>query len=169
MDSELYFSRKWVFIDYGVVLISMMVCYMVPVYIPFFLNKFEGITNFQVSLSISASTFPGAISSFLYRRIKKYLNYFQAYGLVFGLMGTGYMIIAISTFYPGVITGLVLNGLGFGMLMPNNHLILLNLAPEDFRGRILGGVTTFMFIGQFLSPVFFEPLKNYFGSIPMGF
>jgi MFS family permease len=169
LNSILYFSRKWVFFNYGIAMISMMIFYMVPVYIPFLLNKFEGINNFQVGLSISASTFSGAISSFLYRQIKKYLNYFQVYGIVFGLMGAGYLIIASSDSYEGVIAGLVLNGLGFGMLMPNNNLILLNLAPEDFRGRILGGVTTFTFIGQFLSPFFFEPLRNYAGGIPAGF
>jgi MFS family permease len=169
LDSELDFSKKWVFFNYGIAMVSMMIFYMVPVYIPFLLKQFEGISNFQVGLSISASTFSGAVSSFLYRRIKRYLNFFQVYGLVFGLMGAGYLVIASSDIYGGVIAGLILNGLGFGMLMPNNNLVLLNLAPEDFRGRILGGVTTFTFIGQFLSPVFFEVLRNYVAGIPAGF
>jgi MFS family permease len=167
--SELYFSKKWVFINYGIAFVSMMIFYMVPVYIPFLLLKFDGINNFEVGLSISASTFFGAVSSALYRYTKTILNYFQIYALVFGLMGIGYSIIAISSGYGGIIAGLVLNGLGFGMLMPNNNLVLLNLAPEDFRGRILGGVTTFTFIGQFLSPVLFEPLKRNVGTIEMGF
>jgi hypothetical protein len=169
LDSEIYFSKKWVFINYGIAFVSMMIFYMVPVYIPFLLNKFDGINNFEVGISISASTFSGAVSSALYRYTKKILNYFQIYALVFGLMGIGYSIIAISPGHGGIIVGLVLNGLGFGMLMPNNNLVLLNLAPEDFRGRILGGVTTFTFIGQFLSPVFFEPLRRNLGTIEMGF
>ncbi len=169
LDSEILFSKKWVFFNYGLSLLTMLIFYMIPVYIPFLLNTFEGISNFKVGLSISASTFFGAVSSYQYKRIVKYLNYFQIYGIVFLLMGTGYTLIALSGSYVGVISGLIFNGLGFGLFMPNNTLVLLNLAPEDFRGRILGGFTTFTFIGQFLSPVVFEPLRRYFGNIPQGF
>ena len=169
LDSDIFFSKRWVFYNYVLSLITMLIFYMIPVYIPFLLNTYEGISNFKVGLSISASTFCGAVTSFQYKRIKQYLNFFQIYGIVFLFMGTGYSIIALSGSYAGVISGLVLNGLGFGLFMPNNNLVLLNLAPEDFRGRILGGVSTFTFIGQFLSPVVFEPLRRYLGNIPQGF
>ncbi len=160
------FSKKWVLANYFIALVSMMIFYMVPVYIPFLLQKFEGISNFQIGLSISTSTFSGAVTSYFFKDLKKRLNYFQVYGLIFGLMGAGFLIIANSESYAAVLSGLALNGMGFGVLMPNNNLILLNLAPRDFRGRILGGVSTFTFTGQFLTPVLFEPLRRMYESIP---
>ena len=59
--------------------------------------------------------------------------------------------------------GLIIAGLGFGLLMPNLNVWLSSIIPDTLRGRALGGLTTFFFLGQFLSPVVSQPVTNLFG------
>jgi MFS family permease len=58
---------------------------------------------------------------------------------------------------------MTLCGAGFGLLMPNNSVWLAELAPEYARGRLLGGMTTCNFFGQFLSPLVFQPVIAFSG------
>jgi MFS family permease len=56
--------------------------------------------------------------------------------------------------------GLPIGGFGIGLLMPNLNVWLANQTPAALRGRALGGFTTAVFLGQFLSPIVSQPLIN---------
>ena len=45
-----------------------------------------------------------------------------------------------------------------GVLIPNSNVWVVTLSPESMRGRIVGGLTTSVFIGQFISPIVTEPV-----------
>ena len=44
------------------------------------------------------------------------------------------------------------------MLIPNLYVWLANEVPQEIRGRALGGFTTALYLGQFLSPLISQPL-----------
>jgi MFS family permease len=48
-------------------------------------------------------------------------------------------------------------------LMPNLNLCLTSVTPEALRGRVISGITTFFFLGQFLSPFVSQPLSRAVG------
>ena len=48
-------------------------------------------------------------------------------------------------------------------MMPNLNVWLSNEVPNVLRGRALGGLTTFMFLGQFLSPIVSQPVSQALG------
>jgi MFS family permease len=54
--------------------------------------------------------------------------------------------------------GLILSGIGIGIAFPNMYVWLANSAPLAVRGRVLGGMNTALFLGQFLSPIISQPL-----------
>ena len=72
-------------------------------------------------------------------------------------MGMGYLIISISDTYIFIILGLITGGAGVGLVMPNSVLWLIALSPVSIRGRIMGNLTTAMFLGQFASPIILQP------------
>jgi MFS family permease len=78
-------------------------------------------------------------------------------------LGIGYSIIGLATSYGVVLLGLAIAGLGLGLLMPNMNVWVASSVPDTLRGRALGGLTTFFFLGQFLSPLFSQPLSQLFG------
>jgi MFS family permease len=43
------------------------------------------------------------------------------------------------------------------------NFCLTSIAPGDLRGRVLGGLTTSFFLGQFLSPLASQPLSHAVG------
>ncbi|NET39879.1 MAG: MFS transporter, partial [Cyanothece sp. SIO1E1] len=97
--------------------------------------------------------------SILYGRIKGKLGY--VYILVFSFLaiGFGYTIISNSSSAFGLVSGLMTIGIGFGTFIPNVNTWLAEVAPEKYRGRVMGGITTFVFLGQFLSPIATQPIQ----------
>jgi MFS family permease len=78
-------------------------------------------------------------------------------------MGIGYLLIGQSSNWAQVLTGLALCGMGLGLLMPNMSIWLMTTVPEAIRGRALGGLSTAIFLGQFLSPIVTQPFAKILG------
>ena len=92
--------------------------------------------------------------------MKNYFTHYQIYGISFLLIGVGYLAITQADSYGWIYPGLLIAGAGSGLIMPNSNLCLVTLASPEIRGRVLGLLTTFIFIGQFASPLMFQPIIN---------
>jgi MFS family permease len=79
------------------------------------------------------------------------------------LMGIGYLLIGQASSWPQVLAGLAISGMGLGILMPNMSVWLSSAVPDGMRGRALGGLSTSMFLGQFLSPIVTQPITKSLG------
>ncbi|MEG3844449.1 MFS transporter [Microcoleus sp. herbarium14] len=150
-------------LTYGIALLTQIVFYTIPVQIPFYLQELFNATASQSGMAIALCTLCSAIASFQYQRLKSRLTFFGIYGIAFLNMALGYGVLSIASTYAIVLVGLAIAGLGLGLLMPNMNLCLTSSTPSTFRGRILGGLTTSFFFGQFLSPVISQPLSQAYG------
>jgi MFS family permease len=54
----------------------------------------------------------------------------------------------------------MLTGFGMGMMIPNTNMWVMKIAPVEIRGKEIGKLTTFWFLGQFLSPIIIFPVLN---------
>jgi MFS family permease len=61
------------------------------------------------------------------------------------------------------LAGLAIAGLGIGLLMPNLMVWVAAEVPDAVRGRALGGLSTSMFLGQFLLPLVAQPVSQEMG------
>jgi MFS family permease len=148
---------------FGLSMVNQMVFYLVPVQIPFYLQELNKATGAQIGVAIAAITIFGAATSFLYRRISGRLGVVGTVILANIVMGTGYIVVGLATTYALVVLGLAIAGLGLGLQMANMNTWAAAITPQRFRGRALGGVATFMFLGHFLSPVASQPLVVTYG------
>lgn len=148
--------------------LGMVTFYLMPVQIPFLMQEISEVGNTETALAISSVMLVGGIMSFQYPKLKKRLTHYQIYGITFLFMGIGYLLISAADSYLMTFPGLIFSGLGAGLLMPNSNLCLVTMASPENRGKVLGLLTTFIFLGQFASPLFFQPLVNY-TSIKGGF
>lgn len=148
---------------YLLAFLGMLVFYMVPVQLPFYMKAMGGISNTGIGVAIGTTTLVGALSSMQFRRVKARLSHQAVFALFALLMGLGYGAVALTGSYWGVLAGMVVAGMGFGLLMPNVNVWLLSLVSPQARGRAVGGLTTFFLLGQFVSPMFFEPWVERFG------
>ncbi len=143
---------------YGVAFLSMLAFYMIPVQIPFLLDRLSGVSNTWVGLAISTSTIAGAIASFNYEKIKARYSYPMVFAIAFALHGLGYLIISLSAYYIIILLGLFVAGAGLGLALPHVNLWIMEISPTRVRGRLVGGITSAVFLGQFLSPLVVAPL-----------
>lgn len=148
---------------YASALLMQIVFYTIPTQLPFYLKQIASADATRSGLAIALSTFFSAISSLNYGKIKQRLNFISILALAFGLMGLGYVGIGIANAYWLVLLALIPAGLGLGLLMPNLNVWTSQEVPDNLRGRALGGLTTFFFLGQFFSPIVTQPISQSVG------
>ncbi len=144
-------------------LLFMIIFYMIPVQLPFYLKEIDIESNTLAGIALASLTLMGGIASLFYRKLKTRLTFNMVYAFLFLMAAIGYFIISTAHNYTIVIIAQVISGLGFGLFMPNAVLCLMNMTPFRLRGRIVGGFTTAIFLGQFLSPIVVQPLVKFTG------
>ncbi len=148
---------------YGSALIMQMIFYLIPVQLPFYLRQIAQADATRSGLAIAFATLLSALASLNYGRIKRHFNFISILAIAFTLMGIGYLGLGVAGTYWLILFVLIPTGLGLGLLMPNLNVWTSAEVPDDLRGRALGGLTTFFFLGQFLSPIAAQPISNTVG------
>jgi MFS family permease len=150
-------------IVYGLTTLSQIAFYLIPVQLPFYLDSLVKASLSQSGLAIALCTLFSAIASVTYGKLKQRMEFVTFLPAIFGFMGIGYLLIGQSSTWLQVLTGLGIAGMGLGLLMPNMSVWLSAAVPDVLRGRALGGLSTAMFLGQFLSPIVTQPLTKNLG------
>ncbi|MBC7807705.1 MAG: MFS transporter [Akkermansiaceae bacterium] len=148
---------------YGNMLIMQIIFYMIPVQLPFHLEKLTGANPAESGQALALGTLAGAAMSFGFGKLRARFSNATLLSAFALLMGTGYIGIGLSPNYGAVLASLVVAGSGFGLLLPVTSVWLTSATPPALRGRIIGGLTTAVFAGQFLSPLITKPLADQFG------
>ena len=160
-DSARRQQKRVITFIYVMGFLGMIFFYMVPVQIPFLLTQQTEVSNTLVGLAVSVATVTGAIASMNYARVKARTTFANVYALSFLLMAAGYSIISLGDQYWLIAVGLAVSGFGTGFLMPNGNLWLIDSTDESSRGRAIGGLSSAIFLGQFLSPIAIAPVVRW--------
>lgn len=147
---------------------GMLFFYLIPVQVPYLLNNKLQLSAMAVGVAISISTLSAALTSLLFQKIAHRITPSKIYTLTFLFISLGYFLIGLDANRLAIFAGLALAGVGTGLIMPNGNFILLALLPESIKGKWLGGLTTSIFLGQFLSPLLVAPFISQYG-IQSGF
>ena len=137
-----------------------IIFFLIPVQIPFYLKALGIEKNALVGAAIATSTLFSAISSFSYSKIKGLLSFLSIFSIGYLLMAAGFTCIALSNSYALVVIAMMLSGFGMGMMIPNTNMWVMKIAPPEIRGKEIGKLTTFWFLGQFLSPIILFPVLS---------
>lgn len=150
------------------VLLMWVLFFMIPVQVPFQMQEIGVTSNTMVGIAISLSTLFSAISSFSYSRLKDRFSFYTIFTVGYLFMGAAFVLIAMATSYVLMIIAMMLAGFGMGMMIPNTNIWVMRIAPIAIRGREIGRLTTFWFLGQFLSPILLLPVSRMY-SVPNTF
>lgn len=138
---------------YTIGFLGMVFFYMIPTQIPFLIKERMTVSHTLHGMAIAVTTLTGAMTSLQYGTIKKRFHFSSIFVFSFILMAIGYYCVALFQTYTGILTGLAIAGFGLGVLLPNSNLWLMNTADPRNRGKIIGGLSSAMFLGQFISPL----------------
>ena len=139
-------------------MVMWMVFFLIPVQIPFHLKAIGVERNSMAGVAIATSTAFSAIASFSFSKIKDRLSFISVFSLGYLLMAAGFICMSIAGSYLLVVAAMMLSGLGIGMMIPNTNMWVMKIVPPETRGREIGKLTTFWFLGQFLSPIIIFPV-----------
>lgn len=154
---------KFYFTIYIASFFGMLLFYLVPTQLPFLMQAIGITSSAKGSIGLIVVTLTAAISSANYSKIAHRFNFKQIYTLLFLLAGAGLGLTYFVNSLLGASITMALAGVGFGLLMPNASLCLISAAPHAIRGKVIGGLTSALFLGQFFSPLLFEPIVSNLG------
>ncbi len=149
---------------YIVMMMTQVVFYAVPVQLPFYLEGLVGANGAQSGLAIAGLSLFFSIASASFGQFDKHLPNLYTMLLGFTITGIGFILLTLATGWLLIGMGLVLGGFGLGLVVPNLITWLASGVPENLRGRALGGVTTSLFFGQFISPFIITPISAQVGD-----
>ncbi len=160
-------SPRIIWFVFANVMLMWILFFIVPIQIPFHLKDIGMESNTAIGLVIASSTFFSAISSFSFGKLKGRFSFPALFALGYGLMAIAFVFIAFGDSFLMVMMGMLFSGLGMGITIPNANVWVMQLAPLEIRGREIGRLTTFWFMGQFLSPLILLPLLKIFNHMQM--
>lgn len=143
---------------YLLTFLGMVLFYMVPVQTPFLFEAMGVTQPSRQGIGLMGVTLFAAFMASQYGLMKRLASFSRIYAFNFLIMGVGYWMVTQFSSFWGIVFGLVVSGFGAGLFMPNAATWLMHVAPAEMRGRIVGGMTSVVFLGQFLSPILTEPL-----------
>ena len=142
------------------VMVMWILFFMIPVQVPFQMVDIGIDSNAMVGGAIALSTLFSAISSFSYSRLKDRFSFYSIFAAGYLLMALAFGIVALAQSYLMMTLAMMIAGLGMGMMIPNTNIWVMRIAPLEIRGREIGRLTTFWFLGQFLSPSLLLPVSR---------
>lgn len=141
----------------------MVLFYMMPTQFPYLIvNELGGKPQTIGFVIATAMTF-NALTAMQYAKIKARLSYQQIFSLTFALFGTGLFLISQASSIAFLFLATAPIGMGFGLLLVNTNSWFLSLVPAHKRGKASGVLTSSLFLGQFSSPILFEPIVSAYG------
>jgi MFS family permease len=145
---------------YALTFVTMLIFYMIPVQMPFYVQAMGFGGGKEAGIAIAMATLGSAAASITYAKLKSNLSFTKVLMCLYFLMASGYGVIANASSYGLLLMGLVIAGLGLGLVLPNVNVWLNAKTPPEQRGKVLGGLTTCLFLGQFCSPLVVQPIAR---------
>lgn len=159
IKAEANLSGRWLIaIVLTVTFVGFVMMYSIAVQIPFYLKSEFRFGGFCTGLVIASGTVFATVASLFYGYLRPRASYPVLFASSFLLAGAGFLLVAWADSVAVVIAGLCLTGSATGLQMPTLNNWLTDLASSASRGKVLGALTSAIFLGHFVSPLVLTPL-----------
>lgn len=145
---------------YPVGFFSMLMFYFIPTQLPFFALELGAESLKYAGFAVVLSQVFSAVASANYRRLRQRFDNTQILMISFACMSSGFLFLSTTSSLLTMYLCMPLIGIGLGFNFPNLTIWMMSKVPAGMRGRSSGGLTTAVFLGQFLSPLLSQPVAN---------
>jgi len=148
---------------YGLAFFYMLIFFILPTQIPFLIIDTFGASGKMASSIIALAFLSNAIGAISFSKLKQKYSFSTIYIIALFIIGIGFLAIGnvhdVHLFY---LTSPIM-GFGGGIMMTNVTAWMLSRTSFEKRVKSSGYLTSFLFMGQFFSPIVFHPFVAYFG------
>ena len=142
---------------------TMIAMYVMPVQLPFRLRELGMDAPSQAGLALGVFTLMSSVSALVAAKLRWRLGPGGMFGLAFAMFGAGLAWVSQAGDLVQICLGGAVAGAAMGLTMPNLFNTVVSLAPARVRGRATGGMTSAVFLGQFVSPLLSQPAAEAWG------
>lgn len=140
-------------IGYLMILGGMVLNFIVPVQAPALLVAMGITSTTQIALSAGLGLLATLGGSLTWPILRRMIGLAGCNALLMALLAVGLWLLATATTYNQVLVAVCIHGLGAGLMVPNIMASVMNALPDAVRGRGIGGFTSALYLGQFVSPI----------------
>ncbi|MDF2232001.1 MFS transporter [Albimonas sp. CAU 1670] len=148
---------------YALGLGTMVTMYVMPVQLPFRLREMGLDAPSQAGLALGVFTLMSSVSALGAARLRGRMGPGGMFAVSFLMLGAGFAWVSLSSGLVSICLGGAVAGAAMGLTMPNLFGTVVALAPARIRGRATGGMTSAVFLGQFVSPLLSQPAAETWG------
>jgi len=152
------FPKLHVALIYPLAFISMLMFYFIPTQLPFFALELGATSLKYGGFAVALSQVFAAVASANYQRLRVHLTNQQVLLLSYGCLSSGFLFLSMANSLLAMYLCMPFIGIGLGFNFPNLSIWLMSKVPSTMRGRASGGMTSAVFIGQFISPLLSQPV-----------
>lgn len=138
--------------------LSFVLFYLIPTQMPFHLDAMGYADATAPAQVLAMVTLSGGFAALAFGPVRARLGRGLTPALGYLLMAAGFAVMSVAGDLLAISAGAVLVGGGFGFTMPTFFALALDVSPAHRRGFASGAITTSIFLGQFVSPLFSTPL-----------
>ena len=155
--------KPFILAVYGLGMWLMVMLYTNVTFVPQLVAQGFGVSNtLFISIFISVMGIAATLSAFMYKKVKAKFSHNIIAVIALSLWTVGFVLLSqFIDMLPLVLT-VVLFGVGQGILLPTLNIWVGELSDVAARGRMVSFLTTFLFLGQFLPPIIFNPVFSAF-------
>lgn len=152
---------------YALGFVSMLIIFIFPVQLPFLLMSKLELSNTQIGLILAFQTPIAILISIYYSKIKALLSFQSIFALIFLSIGINHLVVAMSDNYSVILFSMLFGGVSLGLFPPTLNVWLASVISPGIRGRAISGLTTFIFLAQFMTPIVTQPLVESIGLVKL--
>ena len=120
-------------------------------------------STFEIALAACSTTVAGFPVALVYGRLARAFGPSLLFLAGFTLTGVGLIVRGAATSLSALIADMMISGAEFGVIMPSLGALLIELASPSQRGQISEAMLSAVFLAQFASALFSQPLVDSFG------
>ena len=156
-------NKGVVIVCYITIFVVMLMAFLMPTKIPYFLDSI-GESSSVAGLFLGIHGVANALTALMYRRLVQMARPFTLMGVGFLFFGFGLVLLMIDASVTVTVMTMVITGIGLGMISPAVVNTLASQSTAATSGKIMGGYTTCLNLGQFSISLVSVPLFALVGS-----
>lgn len=140
-------------IGYGMILGGMVLNFIVPIQTPTLLVEMGVVSTTKIGMSAGLGLLATLIGSLSWPLLRSMCGIPVCNAILLALLAAGLWLLSAATSYENVLVAVTIHGIGAGLLVPNVMAEVMHALPKSVRGRGIGGFTSCLYLGQFVSPI----------------
>jgi MFS family permease len=132
---------------------GMVLAFVLPVQAPMLLVSLGITSSTMIGMAAGLSLLATLVGSLMWPMLRRRFGIAGCNALLLGLASLGLWLLTRAQSYNEVLLSVFIQGVGFGLLVPNVMAPVMNALTASTRGRGLGGFTALLYLGQFASPL----------------